>query len=49
MFRSGFNARQEVNDGIQTSVSYIKEELQNPIEDNILGKIKEEKSFLVAW
>ena len=28
VFRSDFKVRQEVNDGIQTSISYIKDELQ---------------------
>ena len=38
VFRSEFQFRQEVNDGIQTSISYIKYELQNSIEKNIRGK-----------
>ena len=45
MFRSKFKVRQEVNYGIQTSISYIKDELQNSIEDNILRKRKKEKQF----
>ena len=40
VFRSDFKVRQEVNDGIQTSISYIKDEIQNSIENNILGKTK---------
>ena len=40
MFISEFKVRLEVTDGIQTSISYIKDEPQNPIEDNILGKRK---------
>ena len=40
VFRSDFKVRQDVNDEIQTSISYIKDELQNPIENNILGKTK---------
>ena len=33
----------EVNDGIKTSISYIKYELQNYTENNILGKTRKEK------
>ena len=40
-----FKVRQEVNDEIQTSISYIRYELQNSIENNILGKTRKEKSF----
>ena len=29
VFRSEFNVRQEVNDGIKTSISYINDDLQN--------------------
>ena len=45
VFRSEFNLRQEINDGIQTCNYYIKDELQNSIEDNIMGKRKKERSF----
>ena len=45
MFRSDFKVRQEVNDGIKTSISYIKYKLQNYIENNIQGKTKKGKSF----
>ena len=45
VFRGDFKVRQEVNDEIQTSISYIKDELQNSIENNILGKTKKEKLF----
>ena len=38
VFRSDFKVRQKGNDGIQTNISYIKDELQNSIEKNILGK-----------
>ena len=31
VFRSDFNVGQEVNDGIQASISYIEDKLQNPI------------------
>ena len=40
-----FRVRQEVNDGIQTSISYINDEVKNYIEDNMLGKRKKEKIF----
>ena len=36
LFRSEVMVRQEVNDGIQRSISYIKYELQNSIENNLL-------------
>ena len=45
MFRSDFKVRQEVNDGIQSIISYIKDELQNFIENNLLEPIKKRKSF----
>ena len=45
VFRSEFKIRQEVNDGIQTSISYIKDELQNSIGNNISCKKIKEKSF----
>ena len=37
--------RQEVNDGIQRSISYIKDELQNHIENIVPEGRKKEKSF----
>ena len=40
VFRTEFKVSQEVNDGIQTSIYYIKDELQNSIENNILVKTK---------
>ena len=45
VFRSEFKVIQEVNDEIQTSISYIKDELQNSIENNILGKRKRKNHF----
>ena len=45
MFRSDFKFIQEVNDEMQTSIFYIKDQLQNSIENNILGKTRKEKSF----
>ena len=45
LFRSEFKVRQEVNFGIQTSISYIKDDLQSSIEDNILGKRNRENYF----
>ena len=38
VFRSYFKVRQEFNDGIKTSISYIKYEHQNSMKQNILGK-----------
>ena len=43
VFRSDFKVREEFNDGIQKIISYIKDELQNSIEKNIVGKTKKEK------
>ena len=40
LFRSYFKVRQEVNYGIHTSISQIKDELQNSIENSIMGKRK---------
>ena len=37
VFRSEVMVRKEVNDEIQISISYIKDELQNSIENNVLG------------
>ena len=45
VFRSNFKARQEVNDEIKTSDSYIKDEHQISIENNIIGEKRKEKSF----
>ena len=45
VFSRDFKVRQEVNDEIQTSISYIKDELQNFIENNILGKTRKERLF----
>ena len=38
-----FKVRQGVNDEIQTSISYIKYELQIYIQNNISGKTRKEK------
>ena len=43
MFRSEVMVRQEVNDVIQTSISYIKDELQISIENNVLEGRKKGK------
>ena len=40
VFRRYFQVRQEVNDEIQTIISYIKDELQISIENNIIGKTR---------
>ena len=40
VFRIYFNVGQEVNDEIQKSIYYIKDELQNSIENNIIGKTR---------
>ena len=45
VFRRYFKVIQKVNDAIQTSISYIKDELQNFIEKNMIGKTRTEKSF----
>ena len=45
VFRGYFKVRQEINDKIQTIISYIKYELQISIENNIIGKTRREKSF----
>ena len=44
MFRNEVMVRQEFNDGIQRSISYIKDELQNSIENNLL-ELKRENHF----
>ena len=41
--------RQEGNDGIQRSISYIKDDFQNPIEKYFTGKKKKGEIILVAW
>ena len=43
VFRSEFKVRIEVNDGIQTSISHIKDELQNSTEKNVIDKTRNEK------
>ena len=43
VFRSEVKFRQEVIDGIQRSISYIKDELQNSIENNLLERRKKVK------
>ena len=40
VFRIYFKVRQEVNDEIQTSISYFKDELKISIENNIFGKTR---------
>ena len=45
VFRRNFNVRQEVNDEIQTIISYIKYELQISIENHILGKTRKKTLF----
>ena len=45
MLRGDFKVRQEVNDEIQTSISYIKYELQNLIENNLLEPRRTGKLF----
>ena len=45
VFRKYFRVRQEVSDEIQTSISFIKDELQNSIENNKSCKKRKEKSF----
>ena len=45
LFRGDFKVRQEVNDEIETSISYIKDELQNSIENNTFCKTRKGKSF----
>ena len=44
-FRSGVMVREEVNDEIQRSISYIKDELQNSTENKVLEGRKKERSF----
>ena len=45
VFRRYFKVLQEINDEIQTSISYIKYELQIFIEKNISGKTRKENHF----
>ena len=45
LFRSEVMVRQKVNYGIQRIISYIKYELQNYIENNLLERRKKGKSF----
>ena len=45
VFRSEVMVRQEVNYEIQSGISYIKDELQNSIENNLLEPSKIGKSF----
>ena len=49
VFRSEFLIRKEVHDEIQKNISYNKYELQNSIEDNIMGRRKKGEFILVAW
>ena len=48
VFRSDYKGRQEVEDGIQTSISQMKYQLQKFIENIIVGKTIT-KMFLVEW
>ena len=43
VFRKYFRVRQEVSDEIQTSISFIKDEPQNSIENNTSCKKRKEK------
>ena len=45
VFRNEVMVGYEVNDGIQRSISYIKDELQNYIEKNLLEPIKRGNNF----
>ena len=45
VFRIYFKFRQEVNDEIQGSFSFIKDELQISTENNISGKTRKENHF----
>ena len=45
VFKNEVMVGQEVNDGIQRILSYIKDELQNSIENNLLEPIKKGKLF----
>ena len=48
VFRKYFRIRQEVSDKIQTSISFVKDELQISIEIIYLVR-KERKNILVEW
>ena len=48
VFRKYYRVRQELNCEIQISISFIKCELQTPIENNISCK-KKWKIFLIEW
>ena len=48
VFRRDFRVRQEVSEEIQTSIYFIKDELQISIENDISCK-KEREIILVAW
>ena len=43
VLRSEVKVRKEGNDKIQRSISYIKDELQNSIENNVLEERRKEK------
>ena len=45
VLRRDFRVRQEVNYQIQTSIYYIKDEIQIYTEKNIIGKTRTEKHF----
>ena len=40
VFKNDFRVRQEVSDEIQKNISFIKDELQTSIENNIFCKLK---------
>ena len=44
VFRRYFKVIQEVNDEIQTNFYYIKDELQNSIDNNIIVKTRKKKN-----
>ena len=45
VFRKYFRGKQDVSDEIQTSISFIKYELQTPIETNMSSKKANENLF----
>ena len=47
VFRRYFKVRQEVSDEIQTSISFIKDELQNFIE-NIISYVKRKEKIILV-
>ena len=49
IFRKYVRVRQDISDEIQTSTSFIKDELQTSIETNISSKKAKEKMVLVEW